>query len=141
MMSVPYNLNSYSAYLAVGVDNMYLNSSGLFDQLYYYSGPFERAPAGNLVEFTPEGGKGLHFFTCLSGSFLLKCVDFSVMIRGTMTPDTYKPILRVSILPIDKNADGFHAYSSSLRLCSSWTLLISFSTLWLLKMNKCSQLY
>ena len=58
MMSVPYNLNSYSAYLAVGVDGMYLNSTGLFDQLYYYTGPFERAPAGSLVEYTPEGGKG-----------------------------------------------------------------------------------
>ena len=58
MMSVPYNLNSYNAYLAVGVDTMYLNSTGLFDHLYYYSGPFERAPAGSLVEFTPEGGKG-----------------------------------------------------------------------------------
>ena len=57
-MSVPYNLNSYSAYLAVGVDNMYLNSTGLFDQLYYYSGPFQRAPAGSLVEYTPEGGRG-----------------------------------------------------------------------------------
>ena len=59
MMSVPYNLNSYNAYLAVGVDTMYFNSTGLFDQLYYYSGPFERAPAGSLVEFTPEGGKGM----------------------------------------------------------------------------------
>ena len=59
MMSVPYNLNSYNAYLAVGVDTMYLNSTGLFDHLYYYSGPFERAPAGSLVEFTPEGGKGM----------------------------------------------------------------------------------
>ena len=58
MMSVPYNLNSYNAYLAVGVDSMYLNSTGLFDQLYYYTGPFERALAGNLVEFTPDGGKG-----------------------------------------------------------------------------------
>ena len=58
MMSVPYNLNSYNAYLAVGVDGMYLNSTGLFDQLYYYTGPFERALAGNLVEFTPDGGKG-----------------------------------------------------------------------------------
>ena len=59
MGSVPYNLNSYNAYLAVGVDNMYLNSTGLFDQLYYYTGPFERALAGNLVEFTPDGGKGI----------------------------------------------------------------------------------
>ena len=57
MMSVPYNLNSYSAYHAVGVDSMYLNTS-LFNQLYYYSGPFQRAAAGTLVEFTPEGGKG-----------------------------------------------------------------------------------
>lgn len=61
MMSVPYNLNSYNAYLAVGVDDMFLNSTGLFDQLYYYTGPFERAAAGNLVEYTPQGGKGRHF--------------------------------------------------------------------------------
>ena len=60
MMSVPYNLNSYNAYLAVGVDTMFFNSTGLFDHLYYYSGPFERAPAGSLVEFTPEGGKGMY---------------------------------------------------------------------------------
>ena len=61
MMSVPYNLNSYNAYLAVGVDTMFFNSTGLFDHLYYYSGPFERAPAGSLVEFTPEGGKGMYY--------------------------------------------------------------------------------
>ena len=61
MMSIPYNLNSYNAYLAVGVDTMFFNSTGLFDHLYYYSGPFERAPAGSLVEFTPEGGKGLYY--------------------------------------------------------------------------------
>ena len=66
MMSVPYNLNSYNAYLAVGVDTMYLNSTGLFDHLYYYSGPFERAPAGSLVEFTPEGGKGMLLHMLLS---------------------------------------------------------------------------
>lgn len=99
MMSVPYNLNSYNAYLAVGVDSMYLNSTGLFDQLYYYTGPFERALAGNLVEFTPDGGK--------------------VMVRGTMTPDTYKPIFRVSVLPIDKKADGFQMYSS--QNCLHWS--------------------
>jgi hypothetical protein len=58
MMSVPYNLNSYNAYLAVGVANSYYNSTGLFDQLYYYSGPFERAQAGNLVEYTSENDKG-----------------------------------------------------------------------------------
>ena len=58
MMSVPYNLNSYYAYLAVGIDTMYLNSTGLFDQLYYYTGPFERSQAGSLVEFTPDDGKG-----------------------------------------------------------------------------------
>ena len=58
MMSVPYNLNSYYAYLAVGIDNMYLNSTGIFDQLYYYTGPFERAQAGSLVEYTSEDGKG-----------------------------------------------------------------------------------
>ena len=61
MMSVPYNLNSYYAYLAVGIDTMYLNSTGLFDHLYYYTGPFERAQAGNLVEYTPEDGQGSFF--------------------------------------------------------------------------------
>lgn len=108
MMSVPYNLNSYNAYLAVGVDNMYLNSTGLFDQLYYYSGPFERAQAGNLVEYTPQE-------------------DGKVMVRGTMTPDTYKPILRVSVLPIDKAMDGFHAYSCSLCVSPQQHLLLILS--------------
>jgi len=114
MMSVPYNLNSYNAYLAVGVDTMYFNSTGLFDQLYYYSGPFERAPAGSLVEFTPEGGK--------------------VMVRGTMTPDTYKPILRVSVLPIDKKLDGFHMYSSKEPLKLQWEVIclitLIYTSLW-----------
>ena len=32
----------------------------IFDHLYYYSGLFERALAGSLVEFTPEGGQGMH---------------------------------------------------------------------------------
>ena len=82
MMSVPYNLNSYSAYLAVGVDTMFLNSTGLFDHLYYYSGPFERASAGSLVEFTPEGGKGMllcyelmfrSFFLERTTAWLSKC--------------------------------------------------------------------
>merc|ERR1739844_888206 len=71
MMSVPYNLNSYNAYLAVGVDTMYPNSTGLFDHLYYYSGPFERAPAGSLVEFTPQGGKGT-FIVYILDSFFCK---------------------------------------------------------------------
>ena len=61
MMSVPYNLNSYHAYLAVGIDNMYLNSTGIFDQIYYYTGPFERAQAGSLVEYTSEDGKGIYY--------------------------------------------------------------------------------
>lgn len=104
MMSVPYNLNSYHAYLAVGIDNMYLNSTGIFDQIYYYTGPFERAQAGSLVEYTSEDGK--------------------VMIRGTMTPDTYKPVLQVSVIPTDKKTDGFHMYSSQCRLTinNKWTL-------------------
>ena len=72
MMSVPYNLNSYYAYLAVGIDNMYLNSTGIFDQLYYYTGPFERAQAGSLVEYTSEDGKGTTYNTRL---FL---IEFSV---------------------------------------------------------------
>ena len=55
----------------------------------------------------------------------LKCrkIVFSVMIRGTMTPDTYKPVLRVSLLPIDKKLDGFHAYSSKAPLQLQWELL------------------
>ena len=44
---------------------------------------------------------------------------FSVMVRGTMTPDTYKPIFRVSVLPIDKKADGFQMYSS--QNCLHWS--------------------
>ena len=62
MWSVPYNLNSYSAYLAVGISHIYLNSTEgsreLFDQLYYYSGPFERATAGQLVEYSSESERG-----------------------------------------------------------------------------------
>ena len=74
MMSVPYNLNSYHAYLAVGIDNMYLNSTGIFDQLYYYTGPFERAQAGSLVEYTSEDGKGIYksYFLLLNDDILTR---------------------------------------------------------------------
>ena len=46
------------------------------------------------------------------------------MIRGTMTPDTYKPVLQVSVIPTDKKTDGFHMYSSQCRLLinNKWTL-------------------
>ena len=141
MMSVPYNLNSYNAYLAVGVDSMYLNSTGLFDQLYYYTGPFERALAGNLVEFTPDGGKGRNpLKNVLKWFNNLPFCYFSVMVRGTMTPDTYKPIFRVSVLPIDKKADGFQMYSS--QNCLHWnskpTFLSAFClTLIFTLCNKC----
>ena len=74
MMSVPYNLNSYHAYLAVGIDNMYLNSTGIFDQIYYYTGPFERAQAGSLVEYTSEDGKGIYksYFLLLNDDILTR---------------------------------------------------------------------
>ena len=56
MWSVPYNLNTYSAYFAVGVSDSYFNSSyttnSLYNTLYYYSGTFERAEAGIMVEYT-----------------------------------------------------------------------------------------
>ena len=56
MWSVPYNLNTYRAYFAVGVSDSYFNSSyttdSLYNTLYYYSGTFERAEAGTMVEYT-----------------------------------------------------------------------------------------
>ena len=57
MFSVPYNLNTYSAYFAVGVSEVYMNNSDVFDDLYYYTGPFQRAKAGNMVQFSSERGK------------------------------------------------------------------------------------
>ena len=56
MFSVPYNLNNYDSYLAVGVSGEYLNSSdgGLFRTFYYYSGSFERAQAGRMAEYQSE---------------------------------------------------------------------------------------
>ena len=58
MWSVPYNLNTYSAYFAVGISDSYFNSSvttdSIFKQLYYYSGTFERAVAGNMVEYVSK---------------------------------------------------------------------------------------
>jgi len=41
MWSVPYDLNTYNAYLAVGIANEFLNSSSLFNELYYHKGPFQ----------------------------------------------------------------------------------------------------
>ena len=46
------------------------------------------------------------------------------MIRGTMTPDTYKPVLRVSVLPMDKKTDGFQMYNSAYRLKGTIVVLI-----------------
>ncbi len=58
MMSVPYNLNSFSPYLAVGVTTSFLNTTDLFNTFYYYSGPFDRQNAGTLAEYTSETNKG-----------------------------------------------------------------------------------
>ena len=61
MFSVPYNLNNYDSYLAVGVSGVYLNVTDgggeLFNTFYYYSGSFQRAKAGNMAEFRSEKGK------------------------------------------------------------------------------------
>ena len=58
MFSVPYNLNNYDSYLAVGISNVYLNSSegGMFRNFYYYTGSFERAAAGRMAEYTSKHG-------------------------------------------------------------------------------------
>ena len=60
MWSVPYNLNTYSAYVAVGISDSYFNSSvtsdSLYKTMYYYSGSFERAAAGIMVEYIRGGG-------------------------------------------------------------------------------------
>ena len=58
MWSVPYDYNTYNAYLAVGIANEFLNSSNLFNELYYHIGPFERVKAGNLAEYTAPELKG-----------------------------------------------------------------------------------
>lgn len=58
MWSVPYDYNTYNAYLAVGIANEFLNSSSLFNELYYHTGPFERVKAGNLAEFSAPELKG-----------------------------------------------------------------------------------
>jgi hypothetical protein len=60
MWSVPYDYNTYNAYLAVGIANEFLNSSSLFNELYYHIGPFERVKAGNLAEYSAPELKG-HF--------------------------------------------------------------------------------
>ena len=61
MFSVPYNLNSYDSYLAVGVSPVYLNSSdgGVFKTFYYYSGSFQRSKAGRMAEYQSEKGDSL----------------------------------------------------------------------------------
>ena len=60
MWSVPYNLNTYRAYFAVGVSDSFFNSSytteSLYNTLYYYTGTFERAEAGTMVEYTMKTG-------------------------------------------------------------------------------------
>ena len=108
MMSVPYNLNSYHAYLAVGIDNMYLNSTGIFDQIYYYTGPFERAQAGSLVEYTSEDGKGIYksYFLLLNDDILTRkpsekkpqfkfSIDFGIFFQNLYY--SYFTILRISM--------------------------------------------
>ena len=59
MFSVPYNLNSYDSYLAVGVSPVYLNSSdgGVFKTFYYYSGSFQRSKAGRMAEYQSDKGE------------------------------------------------------------------------------------
>ena len=56
MFSVPYNLQTYDSYFAIGISQVYLNITGLFDDLYYYAGAFRRAEAGKLIEFSGERG-------------------------------------------------------------------------------------
>jgi hypothetical protein len=58
MWSVPYDYNTYNAYLAVGIANEFLNTSSLFNELYYHTGPFERVKAGNLAEYSAPELKG-----------------------------------------------------------------------------------
>ena len=58
MWSVPYDYNTYNAYLAVGIANEFLNSSSLFNELYYHTGPFQRVKAGNLAEYSAPELKG-----------------------------------------------------------------------------------
>ena len=68
MWSIPYDLNTYNAYLAVGIANEFLNSSNLFNELYYHTGPFERVKAGNLAEYTaPELKGGLKLYWVIEG--------------------------------------------------------------------------
>ncbi len=57
MFSVPYNLNTYGAYFAVGVSRDYMNNSDAFDDLYYYTGEFRREKAGSMVQFSSERGE------------------------------------------------------------------------------------
>ena len=57
MFSVPYNLHLHDAYFAIGISELYLNTSGLFSQIYYYQGPYSRAEAGQMVEFEGERGE------------------------------------------------------------------------------------
>ena len=71
----------------------------------------------------------------MKSEFICEIFEFiSVMVRGTMTPDTYKPILRVSVLPIDKKVDGFQMYSSKepLKLQSEVICLITliYTSMW-----------
>ncbi len=57
MFSVPYNLNTYGAYYAVGISQEYTNNSTeIFEDLYYYTGPFRRAEAGKMITFSSQRG-------------------------------------------------------------------------------------
>jgi len=59
MFSVPYNLNLYGAYFAVGVSELYLNDTDIYDEMYYGEGPFKREPAGRMIQFSSERGETL----------------------------------------------------------------------------------
>ena len=60
MWSVPHNLIDHRSYFAVGVSDSFFNSSytteSLYNTLYYYTGTFERAEAGTMVEYTMKTG-------------------------------------------------------------------------------------
>ena len=56
MFSVPYNLLAHGAYFAVGISEVYLNVTDLFSNTYYYTGSFQRKPAGQMAEY--KSGKG-----------------------------------------------------------------------------------
>ncbi len=50
-------LQIHSAYFAIGVSEMFMNTSDLFSDLYYYAGAFQRGVAGKMVQFSSERSK------------------------------------------------------------------------------------